>query len=614
MDQVLKLFPSNTVRATDTKATMNPGEIFENKTATTDYAINALSRPNDDTYRKNLARYLDTKGFDLVSKDRQLYIGDRNSMNMKPVTKNFLGDMIGSSPELAGSITGGIVGFGAGGPVGAVVGATAGSVGGDAVQQLINSYFLGEQLTTGERALESGKSAMLGGGGEFGGQVIGRIISPLRGIDKTTQVANETLSSKYDIPLTPATATGHEGLANFEEVMSKGTLGGKQIVQMKDAEVEGVENLARDLLENKMGATGNTYDSGASFAYNVDKKQKLAQDFFTNRYGELVETAGITEIPIVSLRGVAQHIVDQADKIPAFKNGIDKLAQRLLDSPGSLTYQEYQQLRSFIGSKIKDASITGQSGSKAAYKQLYNAINNDFDEVFKGTSMWNTKKLLDHDFKTKYKEPFEDPFTRGVAGSGRNQVDAERIGGLIANSSGKAKTAMNTADLGVMQRWQPGGIMSVADTLFDRKPYESMKTAADYVLGKSTAANGGLSLAKTRTNLKKATGIDMLLKKSDRFTEEGLVTMKGDLIKLIELSGANNKVANKSGTAWMNEMIRMKNDPVSALIGFFSDQSIAKAYKNKTIQKWLTNDIINTKEAQQLINAMTQTGVRAGHD
>ncbi len=617
----MELAQRSLVSSPDNKRTMTPGEVFDSKTATTDYAINALSHPNDNTYRKNLARYLDSKGFDLISKDRQLYIGDRNSNNMKPVTKNFLGDMIGSSPEIGGSILGGAVGFNTAGPIGASIGAIAGAVGGDTVQQLINNYFLGEELTTGERTKELGKSAALGAAGELGGAVVGRAVTPLRDFSKATQNANLELAGKYDVPLTPATATGHTGLANFEETMSKGTLGGKSIVQMKEAEIEGIENTAKDLLENKMGAKGSVSDSGASFAYETGKRQEEISESFNNAYGALVNDAGITEIPVISLQGAAKEILDLSEKIPAFKNGIDTLAERILASPRSLSYEEYGQLRTFIGAKIKDASVTGQTGSKEAYKKLYGAINNDFDEVFKGTSLWNAKKSLDDIFKNGYKVPFEDSFTRGVLGTSRNKIDEERIGGLIANSSGKAKTAARTADSAIGKLF-PNGVQG--------KPVNTMSTAADYILGKSVAQDGGMSLAKLKTNLGgsgslKGSGVDELFKIDNKVKATGgntlanadqtnLKVIKDDLVKLIELSGANKKVANTSGTAWMNEMIRMKNDPMSALIGFFSDQTISRAYRNKTIQKWLTNDIISSKQAQQLIDATSQTAVRSGGD
>ncbi len=604
----MELIQKSLVSSPDNTRTMTPEESFESNVADTGYAINALSNPSDDTYRKNLARYLDTKGFDLVSKDRQLFIGDRNSMNMKPVTKSFMGDMIGSGPEIVGSILGAGLGSTLG-PAGTIGGGTLGSTAGDAVQQFINSYMLGEELTTDERMMESGKSAMLGAGGEVAGNLIGRAITPLRGINKSAQSANTELAGKYGVELTPATATGHTGLSNFEELMSKGSLGGKSIAKAKETEITGIEGVATDLLEGKMGGTGNAYDSGSSLAYNVDKKQGIAQEFFNNKYGELVKAADVTEIPMTSLKGVAQEIVAKSEKIPAFKNGIDNFAQRLLDSPENLTYQEYQELRSFIGAKIKDASVTGQTGSKAAYKQLYGAINNDFDDIFRGTSFWDTKKQLDTDFKRLYKEPFEDSFTKGVLGTSRNKIDPERVGGLIANSSGKAKTAMNTADSGFAEAWTPEGT-SAANKLLNRKPYESMKSAADSVLGKSTAPDGGMSLAKTRTNLKKASGIDTLLKKSDGFTKENLMGMKSDIIKLIELSGQNKKVANHSGTAWMNEMLKMKNDLPRALIGFITDTGMSMTYNRKMFQKWLTNGTISKPQYQQLINASTQVAER----
>ena len=611
ISQLLSSKPEQTydipdVRPQDVNATMTPRESFQSNVASADYAIHALSHPNDDTYRKNLARYLDTKGLDLIAnKYNELYIADRNSLEKMPVTRSFIGELVGSAPELAGAI------FGA---KGGILGAAAGSVAGDAVQQGINSYFLGEELAPGERAFESGKSAGLGAGGELAGRILSRIITPLSGINKEAQNANEALAAKYDVPLTPATATGHDGLAKFEETMAKGTLGGKQIAKMKEDEIKGVEKVATDLLEDKMGGTGNTYDSGASFVYNVGKKQQLGEEFFTKKYGDLVKAAGVTEIPVVSLKGVAKEILDKTDKIPAFKNGIDTFAKRLLESPDSLTYEEYQQLRSYIGSKIKDASVTGQSGSKAAYKQLYGAINNDFDEVFKGTHLWDAKRALDNEFKTLYKEPFEDSFTKGVTGTSRNKIDPERIGGLIANSSGKAKTAMNTADSGFMAQLFPGGRTSVADTLIARKPSTSMSAAADYILGRSAAPEGGMSLAKVRTNLTKAKGIDQLLKKADTLSDDNLQVIKDDLIKLIELSNANRKVGNSSGTAYMNEMLRMKNDPASALLGFISDQTLARAYKTKLIQKWLTNDIIDKDLYRKLIKAAAQTSERAVGD
>jgi hypothetical protein len=597
---------------------MTPDEMFESATNASgiEYAVSALSHPNDDTYRKNLAKYLDTKGFDLISKDRQLYIGDRNSNRTKPITPSFLGEIAGSAPEIVGSIVGGVYG--------GVPGAVAGSVGGDAVQQWINSYFLDEDLEPEQRALESGKSAGLSLGGEVLGNTVGRAITPLRNLNKTAMNENIALANKYDIPLTPASATGHKGLAQFEEVMQKGTLGGKNIAKAKSDEIEAIENTTRDLLENKMGATGDISDSGADFAYNVSKQQKIAQEYFDQQYGELVKSAGVTEIPITSFKGVANEILAKSKKIPALENGVDKLAERITQSPDSLTYQEYQNLRSAIGAKIKDASVTGESGSVEAYKQLYGAINNDFDDVFKGTQFHSSKRTLDNQFKKLYKEQFEDNFTKGVTGAGgRSPIDEERIGGLIANSSSKARVGANTADSAFVRPDEQAFINSpkVAELLNQKQPEHSMSAAADYLLNKSTAPDGGMSLAKMRTNLRKATGVDELFKankprstnklfsKSD-IDNSDLKVMKDDIIKLIEISGKNKQIGNHSGTAYMNELIKMKNDPWSALIGFASDRAMDLTYKRKLFQKWLTNGVISKPQYQQLINANTQTLLR----
>jgi len=589
----------SSVSSPDNARTMTPAEIFDSGVASTDYAINALSNPDDDTYRKNLARYLDSKGYDLISKDRQLYIGDRNSLETRPVTKSFMGEMIGSAPELAGSILGARAG---------IVGASIGSAMGDSVQQLINNHFFGEELTPSERAKELGKSAALGAAGEVAGNIVGRMITPLRGIDKAAQSTNNVLANKYNVELTPATATGHKGLSWFEELMSKGSLGGQSIAKAKEAEITGIENAVDDLLTNKMGATGNTFDSGSSYVYQTGKRQKNAEEYFTDRYGELVKAADVTEIPVVSLKGVAKEILDLSNKIPALKGDIDNLAVRILESPESITYPEYQQLRSFIGSKIKDASVTGQTGSKAAYKKLYGAINNDFDEVFKGSRFSSAKQDLDAQFREQYKEPFEDTFTKGVLGTSRSAVDPERIGGLIANSSGKAKTARNTADSGFIRELSHGGDSSATYSLLPPKRAKNTKSAAaDYILDKSVARDGGMSLPKARTNLKKAKGIDTIL-------EPDLKTMKDDIVKLIELSGQNNKVANHSGTAWMNEMLKMKNDPVKALAGFISDTAIAATYKRQLFQKWLTNGVISKPQYQRFMNNLAQVGARSSNE
>lgn len=99
-----------------------------------------------------------------------------------------------------------------------------------------------------------------------------------------------------------------------------------------------------------------------------------------------------------------------------------------------------------------------------------------------------------------------------------------------------------------------------------------------------------------------------------RIDTTDLKVMKDDILKLIELSGANNKVANHSGTAWMNEMLRMKNDPMRAIAGFVSDLGMATTYNRKMFQKWLTNDLISKPQYQQLINASMQAGERSTSD
>jgi hypothetical protein len=583
---------------------MTPDEMFDSKVAAAEYAINALSHPSDDTYRKNLARYLDSKGFDLVTKDNQLYIGDRNSLNTVPVTKGFMADMIATAPEIAGSIVGGIAGSTLG-PTGATAGASIGSMAGDAIQQMINSYLLGEDLTSDERMAEAGKSAALGAAGELGGRLLGRAITPLSGIDETARNVNTALADKYGVELTPATATGHQGLSRFEEAMSKGSLGGKQIAKMKADEITGIENTARELLEDKLGGDGNVYDSGSTFAYQTAKRLDQAKDYFNAQYGQLVEDAGVTQIPVGTLRGTAKEILNLSEKVPAFKNGIDTFADNILESPEALGYEEYQQLRSLIGAKIKDTSVTGQTGSKEAYKRLYRAINEDFDNMFRGTGFASRKAELDTQFKDLFKSQFEDSFTRGVLGTSRNKIDPERIGGLVARSSNKANVARNTADSGFIENWSSGGIRPVYSPEPPVKASNAKRAAADYLLGRSVAPGGDMSLPKMRTNLRAAKGLDVLL---DADTK----SMKDDIVKLIDLSGQNNKVANTSGTAYMNELLRMKNDPLSALIGFGTDQSLARMYKNKAFQKYLTNTLL-TDNMRKLINAASQTGIRQGN-
>ncbi len=609
-EPVYKIDP---VRPQDVKATMTPRESFESRTANTDYAINALSHPDDNTYRKNLARYLDSKGFDLVTKDRQLYIGDRDSMNIKPVTKNFIGDMIGSSPEIAGSILGATAGSSFG-PLGTFGGAVAGAVGGDAVQQLINSYMFGEELTPSQRGMELGKSAGLAAGGELAGSLIGRAITPIRGIDQEAKSANAELFKRNEVDPTPATLTGNDFLTKFEEVMGKGTLGGKKIADMKKNEIQGIEGAVNRLLEGKAGATGDTYGSGRNLVDNLTEQLNNAKGYYNQEYGKLAEDAGITEIPLKNLKNSAQEIIDRAKAIPAFKNGIDRFVSNIIDSPGSLTYPEYQELRSLIGSKIKDAGATGQSGSVEAYRKLYKAINDDFDKSFANSPLIHKKRSLDKKFKDEYETNFDDSFTKGIVGAGRNKIDPERIGDQIARSPEKANIAANTADAGYGLEKQP--IKDLFDESYkyvrnQGRPDTSMAAAADSILNRSVAPDGGMSLPKMRTNLDEASGLDELFKiNKARGTErpglnpDPFKKNKDDIIKMIELSGQNQKIANKSGTAWMDEMLKMKNDPVSALFGLAADQTISRAYKNKVIQNWLTNGNLTDKEARMINNIM----------
>lgn len=610
-------FPSNRgiIESEDNTVTMTPQQMFQSRVndAGVQYATVALSHPDGDTYRKNFARYLDTKGLDLVAKDKQLFIGDReNPLQLEPVTSTFLGNLAGSAPEIIASIIGGrFLGM---------AGAVGGSVVGDGIQQGINSYFLGEELTPDQRIEEGAKSAALSLGGEVTGKVVSRAITPLRGINKAAQKTNNELAGKYGVKLTPASATGHKGLAQFEEVMQKSSLGGKNIAASKSNEILGIENVGRDLLENRMGGTTEVSNSGASLAYNLGKQKDIAQGYFNQQYKALASNIGGDRIPMPQLHNIASEIIERTKRIPAFKGTIDTLAERILQSPKKLSYEEFSQLRTFIGGKIKDASVTGQSGSKEAYKKLYKAINNDFDEVFKGTDLHSYKRALDDQFRSLYKEPFEDTFTRNITGSGRSAaIDEERIGGLIANSSGKAKIAANTAD----------SAFTSTDELFQlsarKQPKQSLSAAADSILKKSEAPDGGMSLNKLRTNLKNATGADELFKINNKVIGQdaasafnkvrnidrtNLVAMKNDIIELINISTKNQKVQNSSGTAYMNELIRMKNDPWSALLGFVSDRGMDATYKRALFQKWLTNNLITKEQYRALIKASSQVGVR----
>jgi hypothetical protein len=226
--------------------------------------------------------------------------------------------------------------------------------------------------------------------------------------------------------------------------------------------------------------------------------------------------------------------------------------------------------------------------------------------------------MIDNQFKELYKKPFEDSFTKGILGAGnRSPIDEERLGGLIANSSCKAETAARTADA-LFNKTMGDGVGSFSGVNY---PKESMSSAADYLLNKSTAADGGMSLAKMRTNLKKATGVDELFDVADNSlainlgedlpSGSAMGQMKDDIIRLIEISGKNKKIQNQSGTAYMNELIRMKNDPWSALVGFVSDTAMATTYKRELFQKWLKNGLISKPQYQKLINAASQAGVQS---
>jgi len=605
MDPITRLSPSEAVRAEDNRETMVFRELAQSRVndPSIQYAIAALSHPDDATYRQNLARYLDTKGFDLVHKDRQLYIGDRTTGEVMPLTHSFFTDLIGSAPEILGSILGGIYG--------GIPGAAAGGALGDDIQQGINSLLFGEEMRPTQRGFESVKSAALGGSGEALGALLGRVITPLSGIDSSQAEAVRELFGKYGADPTPATVTGHPGLMRFEEVMSKGSLGGKNIARMKARELEGIENTLDRFLFKGLGATGDRAESGTRFVDQFNERMNTAKSIFDKNYAELVREAGVTEIPVRGLRGVAQDIVKQSEKIPAFKDGADVLARRILEGPDALSYEEYQQLRSFLGGKIRDLAVTGQTGSQAAYRQLYKAINDDFDSVFRGTPFAADKERLDTLFREGFKKPFESTFGRRIA----KGVDETKIGSLIARDRLRARTAAGTADSGFIHKVTPGGV----ETTFTEEglvPRNSLSTVADFIDFKAVTPTGDRSLPKARTALRDATGLDELLNIAESRNAvpeaSALREMKDDIIKMIEYSGRNRQAGNPSGTAYMNEFIKMKNDPWSALVGFASDRAIDMTYKRKIFQKWLTNNLINKNQYRHLINAAVQAGIRNG--
>ena len=152
-----------------------------------------------------------------------------------------------------------------------------------------------------------------------------------------------------------------------------------------------------------------------------------------------------------------------------------------------------------------------------------------------------------------------------------------------------------------------------------------MATVADYVKSSSIAPDGSTSLAKLGTNLRKAEGLDELLridnkvnrgsvKAPDRLGEpatalEDLLQKKQDIQSLVQLTNGGNKVANTSRTAYVNELLRMKNDPLAGLAGFATDQTLSRAYLNKYMQKWLTNNLLSDN-ARKLLNIGSQVGVR----
>lgn len=586
-------------RPKDVRATMTPDEMLDSPSGDLDYsvkyAIHALSNPDDDTYRKNLARYLDTKDLVLTSNSKnELYITDKDGQNPRPVTKTFVGDMIGSAPEILGAIVGS--------RFGGIYGAGVGSVIGDSVQQYINSEFLGEKLTGKERMYEGGKSAGLGVGGEVAGRVVGhvasRAVTPLKTIDHTATNANTRLFNRYGVEATPATKTGHRGLASFEEVMQKGSLGGKSIIKAKEAEISGIERVARDLFENKMGGAGDTFQTGSELIESIIKNKDVAKAHFNTAYRELAEQAGGRHIPINNLKEFAKRIIEKSKTIPALKGEVDNFAQTILDSPDVLNYDDFAKLRTRIGRKISDTTVTGQSGDQPVIKRLYKAINKDFDEIFKNTDMLTDKRNLDKLYVATYKEPFENSFVKSAIGAGERQgTDPEKIGGLITRSSNKAKTAASTADD------------------FAPSPEKSMAASADYITEKSMSPSGDMSLAKMKTTLQKATGADELFRLNRTLTGTDLRAIKDDVVKMAQLSGQNSKVANTSGTAWMNEMIKSKGDPLGALLGFVTDTGMSATYQRKLFQRWLTNGIIDQTMHDALVKGMGtvgQVGSRVG--
>ncbi len=78
-----------------------------------------------------------------------------------------------------------------------------------------------EYGTPEEKALRAGAGFVGGKLGEYGGQLLGRVLNPVRPSNPVAMAESQALAAKYGVDLTPAQATGSKALAGLEGTLSQ---------------------------------------------------------------------------------------------------------------------------------------------------------------------------------------------------------------------------------------------------------------------------------------------------------------------------------------------------------------------------------------------------------
>ena len=439
----------------------------------------------------------------------------------------------------------------------------------------------------------------------------------LVGSDATSKqdvAALQKLANKYDIELTPATASGSPSLARMEHNLADSAAGGLGLRQAVNAEKEGIDNAIYKGFGD-MGANGSNTNAGEAFAQGTKEVMDNEKQYFNDAFSKLFARYG--DDPIFSIKGVkaeANKLIDQAERNPIIKNTTAyRDAKALADTDSYLTWNDWSKLRTHLGSLTQDAMATGKA-STGAYKQIYAQLENDLKStvhnIGDGATLNQYKKLID-EYKT-FKKDFDGQGSgaRFINSIVRGKQAPEAIGHSINNSTLKAKGALAA-----------GG--------FDRKtgiPSAKRVSSTDALLASRSPGGEGISMPKfikatEKEGFKKvaeAPNLMLKIKTSDlpkiHLLDDVTPTRKGaeisgtagkdamvmeDLRKVANAIAGKNAHKNNSKTAIYNQINWMKANPLSAMFMFAKDSAMSAAYRSDMFKRWLSRGGISMKQYKQ---------------